>query len=304
MKNWITLICAVFSGIAMSQSQPYNESWTQSLNVKAQQIKLSCTYEGEILTDSGIKKSYTLSWEDTIGLNQYPTFNRPYELKVVVRDADTIAGQYTGLSTQFRHCGFVTNDDKVEVFFWMDRNLFYQPPQVETTNKRGQTKADSLEIVITVIKPLILERMDYFRSEYEPIKISLKMDAQNIVDGLNEKEILLVGNPKIVTLNYINKGALNPDPMPRLGPNYRNIMPENRYLLNMNNGKIKKGSAWLFWRGIRYCSHIDFRIVDPHLKYKTRDGGFVSGKELIKLRRVPKFVDPDSFRTLANSLPY
>jgi hypothetical protein len=300
MKIYTTLISFAFFLQIFAQSQPYNQSWTKVFAVLEQKIQLTCIFEGVIETESGPQNSYTLSWEDTIGNQKFEPHNRPYELKVVIRDEKKIVGQYTGLSTQFRHCSIVTNSDEVAVFFWIDRNLFYQAPQSVSVDNRK-----SLEGYV-IMAPRVISILDfnYFRKEYAPLNIRLKHDAQNVVDGLKQKEILLVGNPNIVTLHYINKGALNPDPMPRLSPSYSNIIPRNRYLLNTKNGEIKKGKNWLFWRGIRYCSHIDFRVVDPQKSYTARDGQTFLGKEIIQKKRLPKTVDPEIFQSLANSLPY
>ncbi|RFC53895.1 hypothetical protein [Brumimicrobium aurantiacum] len=294
----ITLFCFTLN----AQIVKRNTSSTVPHYIPDLEIQLSVIFEGKIKVNGEQINSYSLSWKDTIGtFNDFPDQNRPYELQVVVRDKDTIVGRYTGLSTQMRHCAILTNAEKVEVFFMIRRNLFFQNKPVVTSNSEGNRQG------VTIPKVNLGGHFSTSLSnqEYTPIEIQLEKDSQNIVSHYDKKNIILKGNESIVDLYYQNKGALNPDPMPRFGPSYKNVMPLNRYLLHPKIGKIKKGKRWLFFKGVKKCAYVDFKVVDPHLNYLLKNGQKITGKQLIKNKKLdPDFIDFNQFQRLYNSLPY
>ena len=125
------------------------------------------------------------------------------------------------------------------------------------------------------------------------------------IDQIKAKIKVIELNPNIVWLDYINKGALNPDPMPRMGPTYKNVMALNRYLLNRETGKIKKGKHWLLFNGVRKCCEIDFAIIDPQLEYKDKSGNTFSGKSLVKSKKIDlNSFHYNEFKSIYNCLPY
>jgi hypothetical protein len=119
------------------------------------------------------------------------------------------------------------------------------------------------------------------------------------------REVLLEGNSDIVTLDYVNKGALHPDPMPRVGPNYKKILPLERYCLNTETGRIKKGKSWIKSLGVRKCCEIDFRIIDPDLSYTDLARYDRQGRDLIRSKKIElRDFEISEFRILENSFPY
>lgn len=292
---------------SFSQSATRNRSWHYPYRVPAIEIKLSIVYEGSVETEEGTKKSFSISWEDTIGDGQgYPKYNRPLELKLVVRDKKQhIAGKYTGLSTQMTHCYFSTNAKEVSLHFWLDKNAFY----VIEEQKPRTVVIDSIKnISVTNIgaKFLIMsELFETYHGEYARIKVDLRNVENNIVDGYDMKPTQLVGNPNLVALDYINKGALDPNPMPVWDPGYCQLLFLNRHHIDLKSGKIRTGKHWLRWKGVRKCCEMDFQIIDPHQDYKDLEGNSYSGKALIrKCRLKEEDFDVYQFHYLEDCLPY
>lgn len=297
----------LFSNQLIGQSASRNLSWTHELFVNPMEISLSVVYEGELNVGGEEVSSYSISWVDTLGVaRNFPAYNRPYELKVVARDKDSIVGKYTGLSTQMSHCMILTNSRYVELFFWIDLNMFFSSDR-ERAVKKPQKSGDNPELyrIALIGDNLNLGSLNHERREFAPIKINLLKQDRNVIDSYENKKIILKGNPEIITLNYVNKGALNPDPMPHFGPLYNGILAHNRYFLNMSNGKIRRGDSWRTWRGIRKCCEIDFRVIDPQLDYKSNSGEWIRGRKLIRRRKIDvnNFSDK-AFLPLLYSLPY
>ncbi|MCB0820346.1 MAG: hypothetical protein KDC13_06955, partial [Bacteroidetes bacterium] len=140
------LVCVcLYSNPLTGQSASKNLSWTQVLWVDPMEIGLSVVYEGEINVDGENISSYSISWNDTLGAAaNFPSYNRPYELKAVVRDKDSIVGKYTGLSTQMSHCMILTNSKFVELFFWVDLNIFFSNNQKRNGQEHPINEGDSM----------------------------------------------------------------------------------------------------------------------------------------------------------------
>jgi hypothetical protein len=300
------LIVIGFGLILKGQSAKHAMNWTNVFYVQKIEAELSIVYDGQLMVGGEMKDLYSLSWEDTLGSKgNYEKFNRPYELHVVVRDKDTIVGSYTGLSAQMTHCNFFTNSRKVEVFFFKGINKFYERPKPVQINKESP-KDEGLTVV--EVLPVNIDDLDFYNShfaEYEPIKVNLKSRKLNYIDGFEEKKLVLSGNNNIVTLNHVNKGAMYPDEMPRVGPSYCQIMALDRYQINEETGRIRKGKSWIFWKGIRRCCDATFTIVDPHLTYVDEFGKTCTGKQLIRRRKLSKKkFNLFQFDYITGSLPY
>ncbi|MBL6668417.1 MAG: hypothetical protein ISP69_07045 [Crocinitomicaceae bacterium] len=305
--NIFLLLMLLFSSeLLLAQSATKNISWYQPHYVPPNEVKLSVIYEGTLNYKNTELKSYSISWQDTIGVKKgFSPQNRPYELKMIVRSADTIVGSYTGLSTQLRSCNFITNAKEVTIHFWLDKNQFYTKKVPRKLDSDSIKAKDKDFIAIEAINALEFSEMFKTRSEYDAIKINLNKTNQNIIDGYDHKTVILELNPNIVWLDYINKRALNPDPMPRMGPTYKNVMALNRYLLNRETGKIKKGKHWLLFNGVRKCCEIDFAIIDPQLEYKDKSGNTFSGKSLVKSKKIDlNSFHYNEFKSIYNCLPY
>lgn len=289
-----------------AQSATKNISWYQPYFVPSNEVKLSIIYEGILNYKNTELKWYSIYWQDTLGVKQgFSPYNRPYELKIIVRSRDAIVGRYTGLSTQMTYCNFITNAKKVTIHFWMDKNQFYTKEISTRQDSDSVNSKDRGLLRIETINASEFGEMFKLRSEYDAIKINLTKTNQNIIDGYDKKVVKLESNPNIVWLDYINKGALNPDPMPRIGPNYKSVMALNRYLLNRETGKIKKGKRWLLLKGVRKCCKIDFAVIDPQLEYKDKYGNKKYGKSLIKSKKIDlKSYHYSEFRSIYNCLPY
>lgn len=282
-------------------AQQKNDSWTQIHWIDTNKIELSLIYEGTIAVEGKEFKSYSLFWNDTIGQSMgYPKSNRPLELKVAVRTKEEILGRYTGLSSQMSHCQFYTNSDWVSVHFWLAQNVFFD------INKYRNDSS----IVFKNSYTDYWNKINFNRKEYMPIRINTdKIDSQNIVDGYDKKEIMLKTNSNLVRLFWVNKGALNPDPMPNcfgLATGLRQVIALDRYLLDTETGSITLGKKWLRKRGIIKTAEMDFRVIDPHLIYTSKSGKKILGKELIKRKKIDinDFDIATEFETIQWSLPY
>lgn len=301
-----SIFILAINGIVYGQSAKRNMNWTNVFYVQKIEIELSIVYEGQVLVGDEMKHSYSLSWEDTLGSkSNYEKYNRPYELHVVVRDKDTIASQYTGLSTQMTHCNFFTNSRKVDVFFFKGRNKFYERPKPVQIN--NESPKDKGLTVVEVLRENIFDfdLFDAYCAEYEPIKVNLRSRKLNYIDGFEKKKLILSGNSHIVTLNHVNKGAMYPNEMPMIGPTYCQIMALDRYQINEETGRIRKGKSWIFWKGIRRCCDATFTIVDPHLTYVDEFGKTYTGRQLIRKRKLSKKkFNLYQFDYITNSLPY
>lgn len=303
MKTYL-IICLTYSLLFVGTNafaQEKKESWTQIHWIDTNKIELSLIYEGAIVVEGQEFKSYSLFWNDTIGQSMgYPKSNRPLELKVVVRTKERIVGRYTGLSSLMSHCDFYTNSDWVSVHFWLEQNMFFD------INKYGNDPSIRFKNSYNDY----WERINFNRKEYKPLRINInKINSQNIVDGYDKKEIMLKTNPNLVRLYWINKGALNPDPMPSsvgLATGLRQVIALDRNLLDTETGKIELGKNWLRKRGIANTAEMDFRVIDPHLTYSTKSGTQILGKELIKKKKIDinDFNIGTEFKTIQWSLPY
>ena len=309
MKNLIAvgfyLVSCCLMQVCFAQSAPARMAWYQPVDVPSNNISLSVIYDGEVSTLTGQQHSYYLTWEDTIGTKKgYSQQNRPYELHVVVRDRDTIVGRYTGRSYPSTTCYFVTNAKQVEVFFWLDINLWYEPPWTWKGEEHRAQEGPPLTTKEMLQEMSLVEKF-WQRQEYAPIHIRMDRSPMNIVDGYDHQQVMLHPNPDIVGLDYINKGAMYPDNMPHYGPMYEQVMSLSRYQLDMATGRIKKGQQWIRWKGIRKCCGMEFRIVDPHLLYTDQNGEQYSGKALIRHRKLdPGLFSTDQFQMLEDCLPY
>lgn len=282
-------------------AQKKKESWTQTHWLAKNKIELSITYEGSLAVDGELVKAYSLMWNDTVGQSMnYPKDNRPFELKVVIRTKDGIVGRYTGLSTQMTNCSFLTNSEWVSIHFWLEQNVFFELDKFRRDSLIGVKNAHFD----------YRNHMNFNRREYAALRINTrKIDANNIVDGYDKKAILLEPNDNIVRLFWINKGALNPNPMPNanmgLSTGLRQVFALDRYLLNIESGKIKLGKKWLRKYGIVKTSEMQFRVIDPHLSYTALSGEKIFGKTLIKSKGIDIHAfDSIEFKTLQWSLPY
>lgn len=315
MKSYLKFLL-VFSLLLIvkfvnAQSARKNTSWHQPYYVAQNEIRLSLLFEGMVKIQGAELKSYSLSWEDTMGLKQNsPSYNRPYELKLIVRDKDTIVGSYTGLSTQMTQCNFSTNSKDVFVHFWLAKNQFYDKDQGHQADSSASEKNIVTPTKIVSLDIISLDKIELLNlfpvwGEYSPIKIDLTKVNRNLIENYDKKKVVLDLNQNIVTLDYMNKGALNPEPMPRIGPRYQNVMALNRYQMDRKTGKIKKGKYWISLKGIRKCCEIDFAIIDPHLLYKDKAGKQYSGASLIKKRRLElSNFHKYEFKSIYKSLPY
>ncbi len=309
MKTLIRLIfisSLILINQGFTQRAKHNSSWLQPQQVPKNEIKLSIIYEGTIQIQNAEVNSYSISWEDTIGMSQgFQPYNRPNELKVVVRDKDTIVGKYTGSSTQMTHCNFSTNSKDVSIHFWLGKNKFFSVSTYSVQdNSITRIYGDSVNKVS--LTPVILNVvMQPKRHEYAELKVDLTNVMDGVVDHYDKRKIVLEPNPNIVLLNYINKGALDPNPMPILGPTYKNSVALNRYLLNRETGKIKKGKNWIRFKGVRKCCDIEFAIIDPHLPYTDNSGKVFLGESLIKQGKLEsKNFQFNAFKTPYERLPY
>ena len=315
MKSYLKIFL-VFSLLLLvefvnAQSARKNTSWYLPYYVAPNEIRLNIIFEGIIKIQDTELKSYSLSWEDTMGLKQNtPFYNKRYELKVIVRDKDTIVGNYTGLSTPMTHCNFSTNSKDVFVHFWLAKNQFYDRNhrhQADTSANEFTISPSTNKVSIDIISINKIGLIDIFPvwGEYTPIKIDLTKINRNIIDSYDKKKVVLDLNQNIVALDYMNKGALNPDPMPHMGPNYQKVMALNRYQMDRKTGKIKKGKHWISLKGIRKCCEIDFAIIDPHLLYKDKAGNQFSGESLIRKRKLElSQFHYYEFKSIFESLPY
>jgi hypothetical protein len=277
-------------------------SWTYPLWAPQQEIKLSIVFEGKISTEKGEINSYSIAWLDTLGTkNGYNNFNKPMELKVVIRDKDTIVGSYTGASLQLNHTYILTNSKKVTVHFWLDHNQFFQRKQKEPEPfwVNDSTRVTNIKRI-----ELFSDLIFYQPRMYAPFTVNLSERNQNIIEGFQEKTILLEKNPNYIALNYQNVAPLK-YPMPQRGPTYKGTLVLNQYQINLTTGKIRKGWFWLRFRGIRKCCDIEFGIVDPHIIYENNSGKKYSGRKLIKKRSIsPDKFDLYQFQDWQESLPY
>ncbi len=270
-------------------------------------IQLSIIFEGTININDEEVNSYSLVWNDTIGESgNFSKRNRPFELKVVVRSQDTIVGKYTGLSSPMSHCTFLTNADFVTIHFWIGENMFYDWSMGKDDSSLVENK-----IMYNYIGNDYWDKISFNRKEYSPIRISTRsLESNNILNGYDNRTIILKPNPNIVCLYRINEGALNPNPMPNsnwgLATGLRQVIALDRYLVDTESGRIELGKKWIRKRGIAKTAEMHFRVIDPHLTYITKSGRQVPGKDLIR----KKEVDTDSFETdlefetLQWSLPY
>lgn len=266
-------------------------------------LKLTMVYEGRIDNGTGhMLNHYSIAWEDTLGQREgYPPHNRPLELHVTAYDQDSMIGRYTGLSTSFTHCNVLTNAKKIRLHFYPAYNLSYDPRT--STDEDGQTEAEHGIVLhyhnkISIFQP--------YHGEYAPFEINLKHSDRNIIDGYNEKEIILKSNDQLVLLDYVNKHALNPDPLPRYGPSYCKLMALNRWHVDLESGKILKGSQWIIRKGIRKCCALNLAIVHPDRWYNTAEGDQIRGSELIRKRKIniQLFNELRQFRKLGMEWPY
>ncbi len=293
----ISFLYLIFSvGTFFAQSK--KNSWIQAHLFDANEIQLSIIFEGLIQVNGEMVNAYTLAWKDTIGqAMQYDSYNRPLEMKVVVRTQDSIVGKYTGLSTQMMHCTFLTNEEFVTIHFWLGRNFFYDGDHDSNTVFRNSYTNN-------------WDKISFNRKEYTPIIVNTsKIDRNNIVDGYDNKVITLQANPNVVRLYVVHKGALHPDPMPNanigLATGLRKVIALDRYLLYPTSGKIYSGKKWLKKYGIARIAEIDIRIIDPHLYYTEKSGKKIPGKVLIRAKKIDfQCFESEEFSTLQWSLPY
>ncbi len=288
------LILFLVFGSKAVYTQGNENSWIQVHTIDSNKIELSVIYEGTLNINGEMVKSYSLVWDDTLGQSKnYPKYNRPFELNVVIRSQDSIVGKYTGLSSQMTHCTFITNADFVTIYFWLTPNFFFDwhPYSKDSIIGFRNSYYD------------YWNKINFNRKEYLPIRINMqKIESNNIIDGYNKKATLLETNSNIVRLYH-------PDPMPKsnmgLSAGLKQVIALDRYLLNTASGRIKLGKKWIRKYGIAKTSEMDFRVIDPHLIYTTKSGQHISGKKLIRKNKIDTAsFESYEFETLQWSLPY
>lgn len=293
----------LLSQTAISQQFERNRSWASPYIIPEMMIKLTVVYEGKIDNGQGqMMNHYSIAWEDTLGKKEgHPLYNRPLELHLSVYDQDSMIGRYTGLSTSFTHCVVLTNSNKIRLHFYPAHNPFYDP-----TTKLDKDLQPEKEMQIVIKSLYQITILQPYLGEFAPFEIRLNRSDRNIMDGFDHKEIILKSNEELVLLDYVNKHALDPDPLPHYGPSYCKLMALNRWQVDLESGKILRGSQWIIRKGIRKCCALNLAIIHPDRWYKTAEGDQIKGSELIKRRRLEMqlFNDLKQFRKLGNEWPY
>jgi hypothetical protein len=219
-----------------------------------------------IIPEDQEKNLYVIEWIDTIGQAEgYPKYNRPFELHCYIRDAKGEQGQYTGLSTQMTHCGFQSAEEEIEIYFMRRINPFFREDPDSALSGFGMGHPGWCD-----------------QSEFQPIVLPLKR-----TDRLR---VILKNDPRIITLNYRSRHALNPDPMPHLGPDcgYTMVLAKHRYYYSRKYQKIRKGSQWVNRKGIEHTIDAGLVLIDPVARYRDRKQQSYTGWDLI---RNPKLLE-------------
>lgn len=270
MKHFLFVLLLVSFSVNVSFSQIPSFKQGRAVLIPFQQNELAI--EVELEKKSAFENTYALSWNCPL-INSQRGKYKDKELHLFVRSKEELLAFYSGDTLRRKTLEFETQGKEVFLFFQMRDKIRYFPKQ-----KRVVKDGLAMEVIQPQLMISLLSNCD--ESEFKKVKLSLEKEGAF--------PFLLQNNEAIVFMFYINKNAMIPNEMPKMGCQYDRTLCLTRFYLNADTGRILKGQQWLNRKGIRrLCeARIPLYPIDPQQIIKDDNGNIFLAKALIKKRKI------------------